>query len=363
MFSLNRAEQCLDNLDAGGSRVGFQNEAIRVLGRARAELEYGTLGDLEAELPDQMERLQETCAVATDAVVAAVLLRRRGACVDGGPLMQIRLSHTTRITYADKADASYYLARMAPRSDREQLVVSTRLEVSPAPYSTAYRDYFGTTVTAFEVLDPHEELTVTAVATVHVLRGEPAAPVLGWADLAAREVADGYAEYLTVPDALEVPADLAARVVELREDTPGATAAAVCRLVHEQVEHVAVTPSRASGSPRPGSAGRARPRTSRDLTIAALRGFGLPARYVGGYRHPDPSAAVGEELASAPHAWVEWWDDGWRAHDPAYGCEVADAHVVVGVGRDHGDVRPLSGVCAGASGVERSVEVRMTRLG
>jgi uncharacterized alpha-E superfamily protein len=68
VFSLNRAEQCLDNLDAGGSRVGFQNEAIRVLGRARAELEYGTLGDLEAELPDQMERLQETCAVATDAV-------------------------------------------------------------------------------------------------------------------------------------------------------------------------------------------------------------------------------------------------------------------------------------------------------
>jgi transglutaminase-like putative cysteine protease len=175
-------------------------------------------------------------------------------------------------------------------------------------------------------------------------------------------VADGYAEYLTVPDALEVPADLVARVVELRQDTPGATAAAVCRLVHEQVEHVAGTEARErvaqAWERRAGSA-----EDLADLTIAALRGFGLPARYVGGYRHPDPSAAAGAELASAPHSWVEWWDDGWRAHDPAYGCEVADAHVVVGVGRDHGDVRPLSGVCAGASGVERAVEVRMTRLG
>ncbi|QCW51151.1 alpha-E domain-containing protein [Nocardioides dongxiaopingii] len=71
VFSLNRAEQCLDNLEASGSsgqRAGFQNEAQRLLGRTRAELEYRSLSDVVADLPTEMERLQRTCALATEAV-------------------------------------------------------------------------------------------------------------------------------------------------------------------------------------------------------------------------------------------------------------------------------------------------------
>ena len=40
VHALTRAEQCLANLEASGQRVGFQDEAQRLLGRARAELEY-----------------------------------------------------------------------------------------------------------------------------------------------------------------------------------------------------------------------------------------------------------------------------------------------------------------------------------
>ena len=68
VFALNRAEQCLDNLEAAGQRAGFQNEAQRLLGRTRAELEYRSLSDVVADLPGEMERLQRTCALATDAV-------------------------------------------------------------------------------------------------------------------------------------------------------------------------------------------------------------------------------------------------------------------------------------------------------
>ena len=69
VHALTRAEQCLANLEAtGGQRVGFQDEAQRLLGRARAELEYRSIGDIVADLPDEMERLQRTCAAASDAV-------------------------------------------------------------------------------------------------------------------------------------------------------------------------------------------------------------------------------------------------------------------------------------------------------
>ena len=68
VFSLNRAEVCLDNLESSGQRAGFQNDAQRLLGRTRAELEYRSLSDVVADLPSEMERLQRTCALATEAV-------------------------------------------------------------------------------------------------------------------------------------------------------------------------------------------------------------------------------------------------------------------------------------------------------
>lgn len=68
VFALSRAEQCLENLEASGQRAGFQNEAQRLLGRTRAELEYRALADVLTDLPNEMERLQRTCALATDAV-------------------------------------------------------------------------------------------------------------------------------------------------------------------------------------------------------------------------------------------------------------------------------------------------------
>ncbi len=68
VFALNRAELCVDNLEYSDRRAGFQNEAQRLLGRTRAELEYRALSDVLADLPTEMERLQRTCALATEAV-------------------------------------------------------------------------------------------------------------------------------------------------------------------------------------------------------------------------------------------------------------------------------------------------------
>lgn len=68
VYSLNRAEEALDNLEPAARRAGFQNEAQRLMGRMRAELEFRTLSDLLTDLPREMENLQRTCALATEAV-------------------------------------------------------------------------------------------------------------------------------------------------------------------------------------------------------------------------------------------------------------------------------------------------------
>ena len=70
---------------------------------------------------------------------------------------------------------------MTPLTTPEQFVVHTRLEVTPTPWASTYRDYWGTEVTSFEVHDQHSELTVIATSIVQVNRPaqEPRGPRLG----------------------------------------------------------------------------------------------------------------------------------------------------------------------------------------
>lgn len=68
VHALQRAEGALDTLEGTTRRAGFTDEAHRLIGRMRASLEYRSLHDLLADLPAEMERLQVTCAEATEAV-------------------------------------------------------------------------------------------------------------------------------------------------------------------------------------------------------------------------------------------------------------------------------------------------------
>jgi uncharacterized alpha-E superfamily protein len=68
IHSINRAEQCLANLESADQRAGFHNDAHRLLGRMRADLEYRTFTDVITDLPGAMDRLQHTCAEATAAI-------------------------------------------------------------------------------------------------------------------------------------------------------------------------------------------------------------------------------------------------------------------------------------------------------
>lgn len=66
--ALGVAEQCLAELEPDTGRVGVDDEARRILGRARTELEFRRVGELLAELPDHLHRLQVACAQTSDAV-------------------------------------------------------------------------------------------------------------------------------------------------------------------------------------------------------------------------------------------------------------------------------------------------------
>lgn len=68
VHALNRAEESLGTLESTGHRAGVHDDAQRLLGRTRTDLEYRSLSDVVVNLPREMERLQHTCAAATEAI-------------------------------------------------------------------------------------------------------------------------------------------------------------------------------------------------------------------------------------------------------------------------------------------------------
>ncbi len=70
VHSLDAAIGALDDLDASNHRGLVESGPARVLGRARAELEYRSSPQLLVELPQRMSQLQATCGAADRAIAA-----------------------------------------------------------------------------------------------------------------------------------------------------------------------------------------------------------------------------------------------------------------------------------------------------
>ncbi|MGA8211472.1 MAG: transglutaminase family protein [Nocardioidaceae bacterium] len=278
--------------------------------------------------------------------------------------MQFRIVHTTRISYDGGVAASYNLARMTPYTSTQQVVLHTRLSVTPTPWTSTYRDYWGTEVTAFEVLDQHSELTVTGTSTVQVSRPPWQPGGLSWSELADPRTLDRFCETLVVEDRVRPDAALGATSAGLAAASSGPTdfARRVCRLVWEEMTYQ-------SGSTQVHGhamdAWRARKGVCQDMAhvaIGALRSAGVPARYVSGYLHPERDPQVGETVTGESHAWIEWWDGDWVGFDPTNDIEPGDRHVVVARGRDYSDVPPLTGIFSGGTTSSMAVDVQLTRL-
>lgn len=279
-------------------------------------------------------------------------------------MSRLRILHRTGFSYDGEVSASYNEARMLPLSGDGQLVLSSQLEVSPMSSTQRYTDYWGTRVTAFELLTPHQELTLTATSVVEVRPVPHSESHLGWAELAAKvETRSEYVEQLSQTGRTTPPAEVAAMAAELvkTSDDPCAAALAIARSIGEAVEYM---PGVTGVHTTAEEAWVHRKGVCQDiahLTIGALRAVGIPARYVSGYLHPKPDAPVGETVSGESHAWVEWFCGNWHGWDPTNLIDIGDRHVTVGRGRDYNDVAPLRGVYAGPYASQLFVTVEITR--
>jgi transglutaminase-like putative cysteine protease len=278
--------------------------------------------------------------------------------------MQLRIAHTTGFEYDGKANTSFNEARLTPLTLPGQIVVHSRVEVSPTPWVYTYRDYWGAQVTAFEVLDMHQSLTVTASATVHTDRALVGSAQMSWEEIRSPEVADLHTEFLILPERVQPEDDLVALAQEIAASsaTPSEAAREICALVYKEVKYVSGSTTVDAFAAHSWTERSGVCQDMAHIVIGALRSVGIPARYVSGYLHPKKDPEIGVPAKGESHAWVEWWDDGWRGFDPTNDTEPGDRHVIVATGRDYNDVKPLAGVFSGTGTSRMFVDVQVTRL-
>lgn len=278
---------------------------------------------------------------------------------------RLRIKHMTGFHYGGDVTASYNEARMLPVSSDGQIVLFSNLEILPISSHHNYVDYWGSRVSSFEILTPHKQLSLTATSLVEVRprpHGDSGLTLNELAIEAARttDTVEQLRQTRRTAPPKEVE-DIARKVVS--QSTDACTVALeICRAIGGEVQYMhGVTGVHSTAA----EAWAVRKGVCQDIThlaLGALRSVGIPARYVSGYLHPKPSAAIGETVTGESHAWVEWFcGEEWRGFDPTNRIDIGDRHVLVGRGRDYNDVPPLRGVYAGPFGSTLFVSVEITR--
>jgi transglutaminase-like putative cysteine protease len=266
--------------------------------------------------------------------------------------MRIRVSHATTYSYDGAPSVVTQVLRLTPRDHDGQHVVSWRIDLSKDCLLHQHEDAFGNIIHSFSAEGPFRELTVAVEGIVDtqdvggLVRNavERFPPQLFLRDTP-----------LTHPDAAIV--DFAGAI---RADTGGDTLSLLHALMTALNRGIAFDTDPTHAATTAAEAFALRRGVCQDLThvfIAAARGLGIPARYVGGhFRRAD-----GVTAQEAGHAWAEAHVEnlGWVGFDPTNGICTTDAHVRVAVGLDYLGAAPVRGTRYGGSGETLTVAVHV----
>jgi transglutaminase-like putative cysteine protease len=289
--------------------------------------------------------------------------------------MRYRVEHTTTFAYGNPVELASHMVHLLPRDLPYQRVLSSELLSEPVPGRRSdARDHFGNRVSWLFMDAAHQRFDVTLRAEVAVEFPAPPAPedTPPWEEIAtARDGGQGQwqaAEFVFQSPMVAADPDVAAYVAR---SFPAGRRILVGvidlldRINHDFRFQAGITTiATPVGKVLAQKAGVCQDFSH--LMISGLRGLGIPARYVSGYiRTRPPPGQIRRRGADQSHAWVGVWLGpafGWIDVDPTNNLIVHDEHVVLGWGRDYGDLSPVRGVILGGGTHSLSVSVDLEAL-
>jgi transglutaminase-like putative cysteine protease len=287
--------------------------------------------------------------------------------------MKYRVEHTTTFTYAKPVELASHMLHLLPRELPHQQIIDSELIADPwAGRRSDAVDHFGNLVSWLFLERQHGRFSVTLRAVVEV--GFPPPPEPGttpaWEDVAAaRNGGPLYwqaAEFVFQSPMVAADADVAAYAAHSfpagRQVLVGVLDLLDRIRADFRFQAGVTTIATPVGKVLAQKAGVCQDFSH--LMISGLRSLGIPARYVSGYiRTRPPPGRERRRGADQSHAWVGVWlgpEHGWVDVDPTNNLVVRDEHVVLGWGRDYGDLSPVRGIILGGGkhGLHVSVDLQ-----
>lgn len=261
--------------------------------------------------------------------------------------MRLAIEHTTTFTYDQLISEAYTEMRLRPMDLGGQQCLSFQLHTEPHGEVFQYRDRFENDVRYFDVLQPHQQLRVTAVS--HVLT-----PATFEDDTVELSPLDAYdyrlpSHYVPLTERLKKLARLYTVF-----GNPRATVMACMRAVHGAIAYTKGVTDVTTNADQVLDHSSGVCQDFAHVMLAVCRAQGIAARYVSGYLYTPDN---GQHAAT--HAWVDVFvpGEGWLSLDPTHNCLQTSYYVRVAVGRDYGDVSPTRGVYRGTAQETLAVHV------
>jgi len=292
-------------------------------------------------------------------------------------MIRYEVSHRTDFVYTVPVSISHHLLHLRPRDHQRQTVDAWSITLSPAPaVKTRSVDFFGNPVEHLTIQDEHQRLVVRARGQVSIQEPDIPDPTAtaAWEEARIDRIDPADPEALEAqPVAYDSPMTRCSSAIVAwarKSFPPGRPVLEAAQdLNHRIFSEFEYDPAATTVTTPVDEVFRIKRGVCQDyahLMLAALRGLGLPARYVSGYllTYPPPG---GEKLqgSDASHAWVSLRvpGHGWIDLDPTNDKIATTEHVTLAWGRDYGDVSPVRGAIVGGGEHEVAVAVDVVPLG
>ena len=278
--------------------------------------------------------------------------------------------HSTRFFYQHEVGFSHNLIRLQPRNTSIQKVLNFDLSIEPiAAECEGYNDFFGNHLHHLVVREPHTILNVAAQSRVEI-------------DFNSVEMLQENRHRvlsLTYAQARERMMFLTPEIIEAKQFALKSPLLPIASIEILSYALQSIKPERSLYEGIMEFMGRIysdfafvsgfsdlstpvetvffeKKGVCQDFAhfaLTALRGAGLCVRYMSGYIETTPAEGSKKLFGSdASHAWfsVFFPGFGWFDFDPTNNMVPLDQHIVLGYGRDYGDISPMQGVVVSGSG-------------
>lgn len=295
--------------------------------------------------------------------------------------MIYEIFHETKFEYANMVTFSHNIARLKPKETPTQKILEHKIRIEPKPYeSSEFVDYYGNTNNFMLIREAHKNLIVTSISKVERLEEEIKIDIknLHETKITVKETVERLKsfnesdvlakQYLFETPSIPMPSVEIKKYI-LDSFTDEKTLFNACnefmKRIFNDFEFVSgfsdiTTPIEKIFKEKKGVC-----QDFAQFAISALRGIGIPAKYMSGYIQTYPQKGQ-EKLfgADASHAWFSIYipDYGWANFDPTNNKIPNEEYIILGEGKDYSDISPLKGVIQSSGNSKLSVRVNVQRL-